>query len=103
MIQMVESSPVAVVFCIFCFCFFLFARGHCLCSEGHLQPNSAFPVITQLFWGKTASLILIFPSKVTKQPFKRNASVHPSLLTNFIVAFDCQKCVFRLAEIASAW
>lgn len=49
-----------------------------------------FPSNHSVILGKTASLILIFPSKVTKQPFKANASVHPSLLTNFIVAFDCQ-------------
>lgn len=49
------------------------------------------------------SLILIFPSKVTKQLFKMSVSVHLSLSTNFIVAFDCQKCVFRWAEIASAY
>lgn len=35
--------------------FFLFTQGDCQCSEGHLQPNSAFPVITQLFLGKNAA------------------------------------------------
>lgn len=44
-----------------------------------------------------------FPSKLTKQLFKMTVSVHLSLLTNFIVAFDCQKCVFRWAEITSAY
>lgn len=48
---------------------------------------------------KLLSLILVFPSKVTKRLFKR-----PYLFVsvNFIVAFDCPKCVFRWAEIASA-
>lgn len=50
-IQMVGGSPVPSVFCIFVF---LLAQGDCQCSEGHLQPDSAFPVTTQLFLGKNA-------------------------------------------------
>lgn len=44
------------ILCFYVFSFFFFssffAWGDCQCSEGHLQPNSAVPVITSSFGGR---------------------------------------------------